>query len=134
MYVHVCVCACAHVCMYTCVYVYVHVCICVHVCMCMCMCVYVHMCVCVCACVCMCMCVYVHMCACTHVCMCMCMCVYVHDVYVCCFSFQDAFILDTASGSIFVWLGREATDNEKSAAFQNALVLACQLAMSICIF
>ena len=35
---------------------------------------------------------------------------------------QDAFILDTGAGGIFAWLGSGATQQEKKAAFKNAVV------------
>lgn len=35
---------------------------------------------------------------------------------------QDAFIVDTGRGGIFAWLGKEATKQEKKAAFKNAVV------------
>ena len=38
------------------------------------------------------------------------------------FFFQDAFILDTGAGGIFAWLGKGATNQEKKAAFKNAVV------------
>lgn len=34
---------------------------------------------------------------------------------------QDAFILDTGAGGIFAWLGKDATQQEKKAAFKNAV-------------
>ena len=35
---------------------------------------------------------------------------------------QDAFIVDTGSGGIFAWVGKNATRDEKKAAFKNAVV------------
>ena len=35
---------------------------------------------------------------------------------------QDAFILDTGAGDIFAWVGKNATQQEKKAAFKNAIV------------
>jgi len=38
---------------------------------------------------------------------------------------KDAFILDTGAGGIFAWLGSGATQQEKKAAFKNAVVHQC---------
>ena len=44
------------------------------------------------------------------------------SVYCFVVSSQDAFILDTGSGGLFAWLGKKATQQEKKAAFKNAVV------------
>ena len=35
---------------------------------------------------------------------------------------QDAFILDTGAGGIFIWMGKGATQQERLAALRNAEV------------
>ena len=40
---------------------------------------------------------------------------------------NDAFILDTGAGGIFVWVGKGATADEKKAAFKNATVRSDQM-------
>ena len=77
---HVCVCVCVRVCVYSCVCVFV--CACIRVCVCVCVCVFVCVCirVCVCArvCVFVCVCVCVFMCVYVYMCVCVCTCVYVY--------------------------------------------------------
>ena len=45
---------------------------------------------------------------------------------------QDAFIVDTGKGGIYAWLGREATQQEKKAAFKNAVVCSIKMLTGFC--
>ena len=56
-----------------------------------------------------------------HVYHCMC-CVSMPNCLANLWMLQDAFILDTGAGGIFAWLGSGATQQEKKAAFKNAVV------------